>query len=198
MIKNSLHKTIALALLIVANPTASLFAKLEQKNAPITVEFVTGGALEEEKAVFTRSFKDAYKDIPLDVLKVESLDAFLQAAFEDEPLDLNNPNKKVVCAVAKSEETLVGVIFFEPTERENEVYIRQMAVDPSMQRKGVGQLLMATIQTTLPTTTRLIVATRKVNKPACNFYQKIGFKQCEQVPHGLNPERYVGFEKDIR
>ena len=168
-----------------------------QKNSIVTIEYVTSGALEEEKKVFIRAFQAAYEGIPLAVLNVESIEAFLEAAFEDEPLDLNNPNKNVSCAVAKKGEAIVGVIFFEPGLQENEVYIRQLAVEPAEQKQGIGQQLMMSIQTALPKTERLVVATRAVNVPARNFYKKIGFTECKEVPHGLNPERYVGYEKDL-
>lgn len=185
---NTQYKNIFLSVLAFSNLLCTA-------SAEVTIEFVKGGDLSEAQVVFNRAFKDAYKDVSLDVLKVESLDAFLQAAFEDEPLDLNNPSKKVVCAIAKEAGRTIGFITFEPTENSDEVYVRQLAVDPVVQKKGVGHKLMAAIDETFPKTKRIVLATRKVNTPACNFYKKQGFQECKQVPHGLNPERYVGFEK---
>ena len=186
MISKSVTKLIAL--LTIATNTLSALAEIK-------IEYVKSGNLEEAQVVFNRAFKEAYKDIPLDVLKVESLDSFLKAAFEDEPIDLNNPDKHVICAIAKNGEKIVGLITFEPTENPNEVYIRQLAVDPEMQKKGIGQQLMNTVKTSLPTTKKILLATRKVNTPACKFYKKLGFHECVQVPHGLNPARNIGFDK---
>ena len=77
MIRNRLHKIIMLALLTVANTPFTSFSNSQLNNTSITIEYIKGGTLEEEKKVFIKSFKHAYKNIPLDVLKVESLDSFL-------------------------------------------------------------------------------------------------------------------------
>jgi len=204
---NYMNKTQALprmllATLLICNVAASFALEATATNnnkqqQTITIAHLSkDDDLKEVEQLFIRTFKDAYKDIPLDVLKIENLDAFLKAAFEDEPEELKKPN--VFCTIAKNANSIVGVISFEPTEQQNEVYIRQLAIDPAIQKQGIGSTLVASITKQLPATTRIIVATRRVNKPAWKFYEKLGFQVCEQVPHELNPERYVGFEKELK
>lgn len=186
------------ALLLVLITLANILGTGAVSNpAPVTIAYVTGGALEDERQFFVRAFKDAYKDIPLDVLKVDNLEAFLLTSFDDAVMHFNKMDKKVHCAVARSEGMPVGIIMFEPTGSDGAVYIELLAVDPSVQKRGIGQQLIAVIQTTLPSTNKIILATRRVNSVACNFYKKIGFKQCEQLPHGLDLECYIGFEKEM-
>jgi len=205
MIKNQSHKITLLILFAMAHIPFPSCANSPSQTMAVTLEYVKGGDLQEEKNVWVRAAKDAYKDIPLDVLfgtinaeRFKTLDGVLEVGFEDHPIDLNNPDKNVFCVVAKNEEVVVGVILFEPTEQKNEVYIRELAVDPAMQRKGIGRQLMGAVQTTLPTTKKIVLTTNKANMSASNFYQKIGFVRCAQIHHGFNPERWIGFEKEIK
>lgn len=133
MINNKLNKTILPMLVALAN-ISTLFASVPARNTTIKIEYVKNNNLKEEKELFIRSFKDAYKDIPLDILATNNLD-FLEESFDKALMNLNNPNKKVFCAIAKNEGIVVGMIMFELTENDNEVCIGQLAVDPSAQKK---------------------------------------------------------------
>ena len=176
---------------------ATNFDAVSKKNQAVVLEWVTKGNLQAEEAVFAKSFAHAYKDIPLEVLKVTDMNVFLKAAFEDEYLDLNNPSKQMYCVDAKKDGEVIGFITFENTQQPNEVYIRQLAVDPSLWGQGVGTTLMSAIFEKLPDTKRIVLVTRKVNTVAQNFYKKLGFKVSEYIHEGLSPERYMGFELDL-
>lgn len=189
-----MKKLYASILLVLTTVIFSSYATKFDKNPTIILEWLKQGDLKEEEAVFAKSFAVAYNILP------EDTDRFLisaQEAFKQEVLDFNNPSKKIYCVNAKKDGTVVGFMTFENTQKQHEVYIRQMAVDPSMWGKGIGTTLMSSIFDKLPDTQRIVLVTRKVNTGAQAFYKKLGFKASEYTHEGLSPERYMGFEYNI-
>jgi len=162
----------------------------------VTIEWQTQGDLKEAQEVFVKAFAHAYKDIPLEVLKVDNLLAFLHAAFEDEARDMKEM-PGFHCAVAKVGQQTAGYIAVEPGENEGETYIRQCAVDPELWRHKIGTQLVDAIAKKLPETKKLLVIFRKVNTGGSRFYHSIGFKDSPYMHHKYSPERYVGCEKEL-
>lgn len=174
-----------------------LFSAL-QAHQEVQLDWISNGDLQQEETIFLKAFLNAYKDIPLDVLKVKDVTAFLQEAFNDERADFNNPEKEILWVVAKENNKAIGFATFEKTDNAGEVYIRQLAVDPAFQGGGVAKKMVMAILERLPEAKKLVVSTRKINIGACSFYKKLGFSETERPHDGLSPERYVGFEKDIQ
>lgn len=145
--------------------------------------------------LFIDSFNEAYKEIPLSVLKVSSVEAFLTNTFEYE---WNNfiDNKKVFCHIVLYHNNPIGIVFFELVNNTT-IYVRQMCVKTEFQRQGIGTNLMNSIITAIPNIEKFSIATRKTNIAAYNFFTKLGFKLCDYTPNKLNPEVYSGWEKII-
>lgn len=164
-------------------------------NTQLLCQRMKSGHLEKEEALFVKAFSKAYEGISLETLKIKSLPEFLKGAFVDERDDLNN-NKPMDFFIAKVGDGLVGLISFEKTG-EKTVYIRQLAVDPGLKGRGIGKALVSLCALQYPEVAQLILATRRINTEARGFYTALGFNETKQVPHDLNVERYVGFEKAL-
>lgn len=152
--------------------------------------------LQQEEKLFIDSFSQAYKDIPLSLLGITHLTDFLQAAFADERIDLKS-GKDFFIVDACVAGYLAGFISFEQ-QADNVVYIRQLAVHPDFKGQGIGKVLVQICAEQFPTAHKIVLATRRVNQEALAFYKALHFHETQQVPHGLNPERYVGLELNYR
>lgn len=172
--------------------------KNELKNEQLLtcIQKQAGDDLAAEKKVFVSSFLDAYKDFSLEQLKVDDKKAWLGEAFDDEQNGLNSKKENIFFFSAVLKDVVVGMISFN-SGNENELYVRQLAVDPLYNRIGIGSALMATCLKVFPKTKKIILATRRVNEKARAFYGKHEFKETKEVPHGLSAERYVGLERII-
>ena len=149
--------------------------------------------LSAEKKVFIDAFSEAYKDIPLDVLKVENLQQFLNAAFEDEENDFASKQANTLFISAKDEkDRVVGFVSFD--NNSDHVYIRSLSVDPEFQGYGLGKALVFCFSNVFKNCRRLKLVTRKANSCARLFYTKIGFIESAYIHQGLSPERYIGYE----
>lgn len=159
---------------------------------------IVEGNLDREEACFFNSFKTAYAHIPLESLGITNLDSFLKAAFEDEPVDFANKDKDMKAFhVFDKNKNIVGYASFDKVGP-SKWYVRQLAIDPSHQKNGLGKHLVFAITHIEQNIQELELATRRINKNAVDFYiNGLGFKEMEQTPHGLNPERYVGLVKHL-
>ncbi|BDC34397.1 hypothetical protein Noda2021_03550 [Candidatus Dependentiae bacterium Noda2021] len=158
----------------------------------------------EAKEVFLRSFADAYKVYSPEQLfltdKPDYLTSFLQAAFEDEENDFNNQKEDALFVVAfDSKNHVVGFVAFDKHSKngETKVYIRQLAIDPAYQNKGLGRLLcIDTLQEIIEhKPAKIVVCTRKINEPAIQFYHKLSFNDAtmDEVHPELPAHKYRGF-----
>ena len=172
-----------------------------------TIAWIEGGDLREENVVFKKAFTECYKDITLEELKIgqpdsryHNLDQFLDASFEDDKRDLTDKKDNVyfLHVLSKQQET-IGYVSFDIENKEvgKQAYIRALSVDPSVERQGIGERLVFAILDKDPSLKRIYLVTRKVNQKAQNFYTRLGFKQSQDVHADLDPNIYVGYEKQL-
>ena len=171
--------------------------KLSTKMGTVDCIRIVRGDLKDEQALFVKTFAAAYADIPLQTLGITDKSSFLASAFSGEVEDLH-AGKPVAIFSAKINDTVVGYISFEQTPEGKTVYIRQLAVDPEFKGQGIGKSLVLLCQKYYPDAEKIILATRRVNQEARGFYTALGFNETTETPHGLNPERYVGYEQVIK
>ena len=170
--------------------------------AEVRLEVVNATAdLSQERAVFVSAFGNAYKDVPLAVFNtaftsVEDVNHWLGEVFDEEVALLREG--KSFCVHALNGNDPVGVIFFERLpERPHGVYIRQTAVQPNFQRRGIGRKLVLSIReglAVLPDTESLYLIVRVVNPRAIDFYKSAGFVRSDFMYPGYDPLKYIGFE----
>jgi ribosomal protein S18 acetylase RimI-like enzyme len=75
-------------------------------------------------------------------------------------------------------EKLVGVLIAEPRSWNNTLWIENIAVSESYRRKGIGSLLMKSIEKIARERGNRVIAleTQNTNLPAITFYRKNGFE----------------------
>ncbi len=187
----SLIFAIAISSFIQLNGSWSI---ADKKGESVMYEWINGGDLIGEEEVFINAFSEAYRDLYLDVDNKYEL---LKNAFEDERNELNNDSKNIYCISAKKDNKVVGYASFEEGDNPYEVYIRQMAVDPSCWSRGIGRNIVFAILDKLPDTKKIVLITRSTNNIACTFYRTLGFKNSEYMHEGYDPNVYQGFEYSI-
>lgn len=162
------------------------------------------------KAVFMKSFGEAYKNYTPEQLYLENkpgyLEKFLDAAFEDEENDFNANKKGCVCVVAKEagSNKVIGFVAYDISEVQGKikVYVRQLAIDPSCKRLGLGQtLVLDTIKAIVKDKAATVtVGTRKINEPAVELYKKLNFQDAtmQEVHPELAEYKYRGFKLELQ
>jgi [ribosomal protein S18]-alanine N-acetyltransferase len=86
---------------------------------------------------------------------------------------------------------LAGLVVAEPRPSEDAGWIATIGVDPSYQRRGIGQALLAAAEASLPQKT-IKLTVRRSNAGAIALYQKFGYRQIN-VWHGY----YAGGEDGL-
>ncbi len=71
---------------------------------------------------------------------------------------------------------LAGLVVGEPRPTEGMGWVATIGVDPHYQRRGVGQALLAAVETALPQAI-IKLTVRRSNAPAIALYHKFGYKQ---------------------
>lgn len=82
----------------------------------------------------------------------------------------------------------------ELTEYPHLVYVRQTAIHPDFMRKHIGTKMAQVMFSNLPEAKKFVAITRIFNKTSMDFFESLGFKKCEYMHEGYDPNRYVGFE----
>lgn len=133
-------------------------------------------ASEKDLEEFNRVITDAVMqwDLP-DRVKRLSLSSFHYDVHDLQHMDIY---------VAKDDEqTIIGVIACEMTDLPSEILLHGIFVRPNDQRKGVGKLLLETVEQNLPSSMiRTIVV--KPQKGAQSFFRALGFERVKS--HGKN------------
>jgi ribosomal protein S18 acetylase RimI-like enzyme len=167
----------------------------------ITCEQKVGGDLKREEEIFIRSFSQAYNNLPPEALGTKNGIDFLKDMFESERKALNEKKEEIYFFTVKINNTPIGLTSFNRTNNPNEIYLRHLAIDPIYQKQGIEKILVFLCLKEFPSTQKIIVATRKLNGAVQNFYTKLGFKCCKElpknIPHIPNPELYVAFEYTV-
>jgi GNAT superfamily N-acetyltransferase len=183
----------------------------DKEGQPVYTQLVENQKkFEEIQLGFVESFGKAYENIPLDVLKVDNKEQFLNSAFLEEIDDYQKPGVyQVVLETADGQ--LMGYFSMDNLDErkqqeteanqeyqkfpEQSAYIRQLYVKPIFQRSGLGSLMVTqALYEFLPNVQHIYVATRRVNEGARKLYEHCGFKESKEVLHGLPNERYMSFE----
>jgi ribosomal protein S18 acetylase RimI-like enzyme len=79
------------------------------------------------------------------------------------------------------------------------LYVGRLAVLPSYRRRGIGTALMAYVEGLAPSLerTRIQLATRQSIPSNIAFYERLGYRVVERVPHPRGPDITVWFEKEL-
>ena len=163
-------------------------------------EWETKPDLEAFNRVSVEAFYQCYREIPLSAfgfddsadLKEEILK--MQRDIDEVAIGLQEPGSQLRLLTAKRDEAPVGYVMFDMTLYPEQVYISELAVDPTFQRQGIGTQLVFSILEQLSDIKKLVLITRKVNFQACAFYPAIEFESSDYMHEGYNPELFTGFE----
>lgn len=142
------------------------------------------------RALFLRSLSNAYADLTEEALGLAvSKHIFLQETFDAEVERLVDEN--VYWLLAQEGDRHLGVAMVEG--RDAHVHLRQLFVDTTAGRRGVGSALVKRLSEA--NTERVTADARRLNFGGIAFYEKLGFLQ-KGVPEdeGLDGEMYVSFE----
>ncbi len=148
--------------------------------------------LQQEERVFIDAFMEAYKDFSLDQLGIADKFAFLKGAFEDVREDYLNGTGLLLSATLNGK--VIGFVGFKETEKEHEIYISQLAIDPAYWQNGIGKELVFSIFQIKKETTHLVVIPRRINEVARQFYMHLGFTISDYMHPGYDPNKYIGYE----
>lgn len=161
-----------------------------------TIEQVTAKDLRAEEAVFHDAFESSYRKLPAIMecilKKYPNLETFLIKAFEDEITDFANKKDGAYFLHAVIDGRIVAYMSFDA--KDQEAYIRALAVDPHCMGMGLGKELTQTIYSIRPDIRKIELVTRRANTPAINFYKRLGFVESNYVHEGLDPLLYIGME----
>ena len=163
---------------------------LDKKGNEFCFDWVAAGDLHEEEQLFIQVFKELYKDVPEVYFGSEGLVAMLQRIFDEEKAKHNFIS-------VKKDDDVVGFVSFRETERDHEIYLKLIAVDPAYRQCGIGKELILSILRELPNTEKFVLDTRKTNKVVISFCKEFGFKSRACFDKTLPQEWYIGFEVEV-
>lgn len=158
-----------------------------------TIEWDHSIDYSKEKKVFLHAFSSLYYDLGAEALDLPDIRAALEEAIDHE-IELAQTTPNIHWVRANEGEQTVGMIIFQTDHYPDEVYIRQMSVEPEFQRQGIGRQLIFSLFDQFPDTKKVVVITRKVNQPSTDFYHSIGFTNSSYIHEGYNPKHYFGME----
>lgn len=86
-----------------------------------------------------------------------------------------DPNRLFL--VAKDGNKIVGMSnTASVSDKENEINIQRLHIDPDYQRQGIGTILINKVIEAFPKANKIDLEVEKQNKQAISFYKKSGFK----------------------
>lgn len=140
---------------------------------------------------FLHLYREAREGFPADKRK------WLTEAFnEDMDEMVANPVRYRWVVAKNGEGRTVGFASFDVTDPER-IYVMQMAVDPELQRSGIGRQLLFSILEEFRSVKHLNLITRRMNEQATAFYQRLGFNESEFMRKGYDAKKYIGMYLDI-
>ena len=150
----------------------------------------------ESKNVFLDAFVKCYGQVPLEVLRQPSREAMIQwldDAFEEVYGDYKS-STSVLWLSAKASDNVVGFLVIDTSKYPEEVYLAQLVVDPSYQRRGIASSLMRSLFDQFSECDKFVVITRSANEEANGLYHSLGFVTSLYMHEGYSQELYTGFE----
>jgi ribosomal protein S18 acetylase RimI-like enzyme len=146
------------------------------------------------KKIFVEAFGSYYSEIPLEVLRQPSREAmheWLENTFEDL---YRGSDKNNLWLTAKVNDKTIGFLVVDIEKFPEQIYLQQLAVDPSYQRRGVASSLIRSLFKEFRDCSHFVVVTRHANEKAKQLYLSLGFSPASYMHEGYNPEVYTGFE----
>ncbi|CAF1422124.1 unnamed protein product [Adineta steineri] len=154
--------------------------------------------------LFVRSFDEFYNKIEnqLNLKSQKNLLQWLDETFDEEQECILS--RKYRCFILYTydkndlKETISGFLTLKEEEEQGSIYIAQVAVHLGMKRRGYGAQLLKHLRDIYPANTKYWGLCRRANRPALQFYLKLGAQFMENddiaTKYGYNPELYTGFE----
>ncbi|CAF0850951.1 unnamed protein product [Adineta steineri] len=153
--------------------------------------------------LFVRSFDEFYNKIEnqLNIKSQKNLLQWLDETFDEEQELILSRKYRCFILYTYDKNDLKEIISGFLTLKEEEqgsVYIAQVAVHLDMKRRGYGAQLLKHLHDIYPANTKYWGLCRRANRPALQFYLKLGAQFMENddiaTKYGYNPELYTGFE----
>lgn len=150
----------------------------------------------ESKKVFLDAFVKCYGQVSLDVLRKPSREAMVQwldEAFEETYADYKS-SKTSLWLSAKADNKIVGFLIIDTAKYPREIYLAQLAIEPSYQRQGIASSMIRSLFDQFSECVRFVVITRRANEEAKELYHSLGFSPSSYMHEGYSRELYTGFE----
>lgn len=150
----------------------------------------------ESKKVFLDAFIKCYGQVPLSVLRKSSREEMVQwlnDAFEEIYIDYRN-SKSSLWLSAKADDKIVGFLIIEIVKYPEEIYLAQLAIDPTYQGQGIASSMICSLFGQFSKCNRFVVITRCAIEEAKGLYESLGFVPSSYMHEGYSQELYTGFE----
>ncbi|MCP5504452.1 MAG: GNAT family N-acetyltransferase [Chlamydiales bacterium] len=144
--------------------------------------------------MFIESFMVAYHPFSKEELGVEDTRIFLTETINEE-LDLvTQQPENIHWLIAKEGTKVIGLLILDLTEFPDQVYGRQMAIDPSYFHQKVGTQMAQVAREALPEIKKFTAITRVMNGTSMKFFESLGLKKSSFMHEDYDSNKYVGFE----
>lgn len=142
--------------------------------------------------VYLEAFSTLYS-----ALNVENREShFVETMKHEKELAEKNP-ENIRWLIALKEGKAVGISIVE-FFKYPDVYVRELAVLPDYQKKGIGKTMTFALLKDLPDLKKISIVTRRINLPAIDFYKALGFAVTDFSHSEYDPNRYIGMEWPAR
>jgi ribosomal protein S18 acetylase RimI-like enzyme len=171
----------------------SIFGNFEQEG--ISYEWEITPSFAEAKTATTNAILTAYDPIPLEVLGLSSraeLIQYISDDFDKIYADTQKGGSLLRWLMAKDQGAVVGYLLIDLKKFPEEIYLAEMVVDPSHQRRGIASAMVSSL---FGKCKKLVVITRKANDAAKGLYRTLGFTESSYMHEGYSEELYCGFER---
>ncbi|CAM4775268.1 unnamed protein product [Rotaria magnacalcarata] len=153
--------------------------------------------LSELRQLYIDSFYDCYQFIipDLNLPEGKQIIPWLGETFDHMQHELFEKQCRTFLVRDKFS-TLVGLMTVKQMPN-NVVYLAQMAIHPSFKRQGYGSLFMRYLRAMFGPTASYEVLTRRVNKPALEFYAAQGARMIDDertIAYGYDPKNFLSFQ----
>lgn len=125
--------------------------------------------------LFLESFLQNYQKLGLtkEELATDDIERVLNVYWVEEEACIKN--QSIRWMIAKEQDEVVGYASFDTSQSPKEVFVQLLCVKPECQGQGIGRTLLYSILQIDPEIRKLSLVTRRVNRSAIAFYEKLGF-----------------------
>ncbi len=107
---------------------------------------------------YVLTFVNAYKDVSPDIFKPQSLEEFCINVFDADKKSIEDQDFK--CIILEEDTVLIAYVLIHECQPENKVHILHLAVNPHIQSKGLGKLLLNLAAQAYPQASHVCLSTR--------------------------------------